>query len=71
MEGYYEEERFVVSREKDGKKGYLVFAPFIYRQSLSNQTDRGGKTYRDMVIVCLGWIPVHLKDSISMNYDHS
>ena len=46
MEGYYEEERFLVSREKDGKKGYLVFAPFVYRHKRLNKLDRGGRSYR-------------------------
>lgn len=29
MTGYFREERFFIKREKDGKKGYLVFAPFV------------------------------------------
>jgi surfeit locus 1 family protein len=71
MEGYFEEERFLVSREKDGKRGYLVFAPFVYRHELPTSLDKNGKTLREFVIVNIGWIPIHLKDSISMNYDQS
>lgn len=71
MEGYFEEERFLVSREKDGKKGYLVFAPFVYKHQIPNNLDKNGKTVREFVIVNLGWIPLHLKDSISMNYDQT
>jgi len=29
MTGYFKEERFFVARKRDGKVGYLVFAPFI------------------------------------------
>ena len=71
MEGYFDEERFLVSREKDGKQGYLVFAPFVYRHEKLHPLDRGGKSPREYVIVNLGWIPVHLKDTFSMNYDQT
>lgn len=71
MEGYFEEERFLIAREKDGKKGYMVFAPFVYRHDRPNKYDRGGRSFREFVIVNLGWIPTHLKDSISMNYDQT
>jgi len=29
MDGYFKTDRFFVRREKEGKEGYLVFAPFV------------------------------------------
>lgn len=46
MEGYFEEERFLISREKDGKKGYIVLAPFVYKQDKITSLTRGGRSYR-------------------------
>lgn len=31
MRGYFKEGRFMVQKERDGRRGYLVFAPFITR----------------------------------------
>ena len=61
FEGYYKEDRFIVAREKDGKPGYLVFAPFVTRSKYRGNSDRRSET---SIIVCLGWIPRNHKDRV-------
>jgi surfeit locus 1 family protein len=61
FEGYYKDDRFIVAREKDGKPGYLVFAPFVTHGSYRGNSSRKSEF---SIIVCLGWIPRNHKDRI-------
>lgn len=51
----------MVAREKDGKDGYFVFAPFVtYNNTRGNSTRKSEYT----IIVNLGWVPRNHKDRI-------
>lgn len=69
IKGWFKEERFFVSRNRDGKKGYLVFAPFV-TSTKKNETDANSfsNTPSDnTVFVNLGWVPLENKDDIEMS----
>jgi len=58
MRGYFKEERFVVSREKDGRKGYAIFAPFITSHvSVVTNPYEEEKENPSGIMVNLGWMP--------------
>lgn len=68
LKGYFREERFFVAREKDGKPGFLVFAPFmtalheldtIRKHDVNTPVETG-------IFVNLGWVPSENKDDIEM-----
>lgn len=67
IRGFFKEERFFVRREKEGKVGYLVLAPFV---TALNDVDyrRGGNNppVEHSVIVNLGWVPAEHLDDITM-----
>jgi cytochrome oxidase assembly protein ShyY1 len=52
----------MVAREKDGKPGYLVFAPFITHNHYRSNSGRKSEV---TIVVCLGWIPRKHKDRIT------
>jgi cytochrome oxidase assembly protein ShyY1 len=55
MVGYYRPERIVVARDRDGKPGYYIFAPFI---NMAQQPQEGSEAiYESGVVLNLGWLP--------------
>ena len=58
MRGYFKEERFVVLKEKDGRKGYAVFAPFVTSHaSFVTHPYEEEKENASGIMVNLGWVP--------------
>jgi len=67
VEGYFRYSRFMVARKRNGKDGYLIFAPFT---TAANQTNPACNPLRKVeitAIVCLGWVPKELKNKIEDN----
>lgn len=70
LQGYFKEERFFISRERDGKKGYLVMAPFITatrKYSKVIKPVEANKTIESGLMVNLGWVPAENKDDIELS----
>lgn len=65
----------MVARERDGKPGYLIFAPFV-TSSIHGQMNAGRKS-ETSIVVCLGWLPkgekyrIPLTDDILPQIDYS
>lgn len=74
-EGYFRQGRFMVARERDGKPGYLIFAPFATASTYSQMN--ASKKSEAAIVVCLGWIPkgekykIPLKEEILPQIDYS
>mmetsp|Transcript_3902 Transcript_3902/g.4336 ORF Transcript_3902/g.4336 Transcript_3902/m.4336 type:complete len:300 (+) Transcript_3902:32-931(+) len=70
IQGYFKEERFFIARERDGKKGYLVMAPFITstrKYSKVIKPVEANKTLESGLLVNLGWVPAENKDDIELS----
>ena len=71
IRGYLGPGRVFVRKDKDGKKGYSVFAPFFtVNQNLDNNPDRRMRTSSQLEVgisVDLGWVPIEHRTEISMN----
>ena len=58
MRGYFKEERFCVTKEKDGRKGYAVFAPFVTSHiNVVTHPYEEDKENPSGIMVNLGWMP--------------
>lgn len=68
MRGYFKDQRFFVRRKRDGKEGYLVFAPFVTALERVNhrlkQKDLLPVEYS--VFVNLGWVPLENKKDVEL-----
>ncbi|EAR97347.2 SURF1 family protein (macronuclear) [Tetrahymena thermophila SB210] len=68
MRGYFKDQRFFVRRKRDGKEGFLVFAPFVTAVERVNhrlkQKDLLPVEYS--VFVNLGWVPVENKKDVEL-----
>jgi hypothetical protein len=68
MRGYFEPERIFIRREKNGKFGYLVFAPFVSAHLVGDgrQFEQEGamEIAKTGVFVNLGWVPHENVDEI-------
>lgn len=65
LRGCFREERFFIRRERDGKDGYLVFAPFTTAKLFGHPdgSDESAKRVEFSLFVNLGWVPKeNLKD---------
>lgn len=69
MKGYFKDERFFVRRTRDGRLGYLVFAPFVtavedldYVKREANQNPPVEVT----ILVDMGWVPLENKKDIEL-----
>ncbi|CAD8044894.1 unnamed protein product [Paramecium primaurelia] len=60
--GYFRDERFFVRREREGRDGFLVFAPFVTALQFNDTEQDPEQTTKSQVMVNLGWVP---KDNIS------
>jgi len=71
IRGYFREDRFFVRREREGRTGYMVLAPFItaiedyepLRTTAANQQCEYG------LMVNLGWVPIENKGDITRAAD--
>ena len=58
MRGYFKEMRFFVSRKKEGKEGFAVFAPFVTsHHNASVHPTKFIEPHHAGIMVNLGWIP--------------
>lgn len=71
IRGYFKEERMLVKRERDGKEGYLVFAPFITatENHYKDKTVTVNSNQNSGLFVCLGWVPRDKKNEVTMGND--
>jgi hypothetical protein len=67
VEGYFRYSRFIVARKRNGKDGFLIFAPFVTAANQTNPTNNPFRKFERTVIVCLGWVPKELKNKIEDN----
>lgn len=68
MRGYFKEERFFIQKNKDGKKGYAVFAPFVTSHTDVNSHPHRGPTVLPCgIMVNLGWVPVENRKEVSLD----
>lgn len=67
LEGYFRFSRFMVARQKNGKDGYLIFAPFVTAVDYTNPSCNPFRKLERNLIVCLGWVPKELKNKIEDN----
>lgn len=68
--GYFREERFFIAREREGKKGYLVMAPFITSYQKYPKFFKPSDVNRPLesgLMVNLGWVPAENKDDIELS----
>ncbi len=54
IRGYFQQERFFVKRERAGKQGYLIFAPFVTAIKRLKKAARPAET---SCMVMIGWVP--------------
>jgi len=68
LTGYFKEERFFVSRSRDGRAGYCVFAPFVTAMEDADlRKENNANTMQEFgCMVNLGWVPKENKDDIEM-----
>lgn len=67
LKGYFKSERFFVRRARDGKEGYLVFAPFVTAlQSTDIPEAAHNPNLEYSVFVNLGWVPLENKGDVQM-----
>lgn len=68
LRGYFKEERFFVAREKDGKDGFLVFAPFVtaVQDPEPQKRNDANPVVEHQVFINLGWVPSESKGDIKM-----
>lgn len=69
MKGYFKDERFFVRRTRDGRLGYLVFAPFVTAVQETDFVKREGNPNPKIefsILVNLGWVPVENKKDIEL-----
>jgi len=68
LQGYFKEERFFVRKQRDGRPGYAVFAPFI--TAMADYDLRKDTNANPMleygIMVNLGWVPIENKGDIEM-----
>lgn len=72
VRGYFNQERFFVRKERNGKGGYIVLAPFITSTRFQDQTVRAsGQNYplEYGVMVSLGWVPEENLGDIQMTQE--
>ena len=69
VKGYFKDERFFIRRTRDGRLGYLVFAPFVTAVEETDTVKREGNpnpAVEVTVMVDLGWVPLENKKDIEM-----
>ena len=69
MKGYFKDERFFVRRTRDGRLGYLVFAPFVTaveNQDFAKREININPNVEITILVDLGWVPLENKKDIEM-----
>jgi surfeit locus 1 family protein len=69
LKGYFKDERFFVRRTKDGRLGYLVFAPFVTAKQTLERVKRENVVNGEVefsLFVNLGWVPLEHKKDIEM-----
>ncbi len=69
MRGYFKDERFFIRRTRDGRLGYLVFAPFVTAVEQTDFVKRENiinPPVEITVLVDLGWVPLENKKDIEM-----
>lgn len=68
LQGYFKEERFFVKRDREGKAGYMVFAPFVTAMEDNDPyKDTGANPMAEYgLMVNIGWVPQENKDDIEM-----
>ena len=68
LKGYFKDQRFFVRRRRDGKEGFLVFAPFVTAIERVNhrlkQKDLLPVEYS--VFVNIGWVPLENKKDVEL-----
>lgn len=68
IRGYFKEQRVFVRKEKDGKAGYAVLAPFVTGvQDVHSHPDfklECNKNAEHSIMVSLGWVPLDRKNAI-------
>lgn len=64
--GYFRDERVLVRRERDGRSGFLVFAPFVSSRYQYDHDDDQSKIACTTVMVNLGWVPKENRKDITM-----
>lgn len=72
MRGYFKEERLFIKRERNGKPGYIVLAPFITANKFQDPTIRAaGQNYplENGLMVSLGWVPKENLGDIEMGQE--
>jgi surfeit locus 1 family protein len=71
IRGYLGPGRVFVRKDKDGKKGYSIFAPFYTaQQNLDNNPKYKTRTSSELkagLSVDLGWVPIEHRKEISIN----
>lgn len=59
-----------VKRDREGKDGYLVMAPFVTAlRNYDHNVDVNPQVSRTQIMVNLGWVPAENKLDISMGSD--
>jgi len=69
MQGYFKEDRFFIRRERAGKEGYLVFAPFITSIKSTDHTgdNPANPNVETGIFVNLGWVPLENRSDIELS----
>ncbi|KAM3139304.1 hypothetical protein pb186bvf_008524 [Paramecium bursaria] len=67
--GYFRDERFFVRRQREGRDGYIVLAPFITSIFNPHFDKSPEKQTNSQVIVNLGWVPIENQSDIKMSQD--
>lgn len=69
MKGYFKDERFFIRRARDGRLGYMVFAPFVTAVQKTDFVARETVVNTPVeitILVNLGWVPVENKKDIEL-----
>ena len=69
MKGFFKDERFFIRRTRDGRLGYLVFAPFVTAVEETDFIKREGNPIPNLeitILVDLGWVPLENKKDIEI-----
>lgn len=68
IRGYFKDQRFFVRRRRDGKEGYLVFAPFVTAVENVNHRikQKSLLPIEYSIFVNLGWVPQENKKDVEL-----
>lgn len=69
MRGYFKEERFFVQKQKDGKDGYAIFAPFVtsHANNQSSPLVTFAPANASGIMVNLGWVPLENRGEVALD----